>query len=81
MLPLQDATKSASTSLMGRVGVQLSRVCETHVKPNGEFIALFEKAGLSKEDCELVAERFELGDVKRFYEFFEPPEDNVNFKA
>ena len=50
------------------------------VTPNHELIALFEKSGLSQADCELVAKSFDIQDVRGFYNHFEPPECNCNFK-
>lgn len=50
------------------------------VTPNQELVVMFEKAGLTRADCELVAKSFEIPDVRGFYNHFEPPENNCNFK-
>ena len=40
--------------------------------PGAELVKVFTEAQLSQEDCELVAQKFEIDTVKKFVDIFDP---------
>ena len=48
--------------------------------PNAELVKIFTEAELSQEDCELVAQKFELDTVKKFVDIFDPESCNTPFR-
>ena len=48
--------------------------------PNGELVKVFEEAQLSKEDCELVAQKFDIDTVKKFVDIFDHEDCRTPFR-
>ena len=48
--------------------------------PNGELVKVFEEAQLFKEDCELVADKFDIDTVKKFVDIFDKEDCNTPFR-
>ena len=48
--------------------------------PNIELVKVFAEAQLSKEDCELVAAKFEIDTVKKFVDIFDHADCKTPFR-
>ena len=48
--------------------------------PNGELVKVFAEALLPQEDCELVAQKFEIDTVKKFVQIFDHDDCQTPFR-